>query len=724
MQPWKNLMSLSSDLCYTASHKIVAKEGGGINAVVSESERKRTFMADPHESGPNRMGPQANRRKRMPGANSPRQIMEECRIRYDRELNPVQLEAVRHTQGPLLVIAGAGSGKTRTLTYRVAYLVEKGVNPSAILLLTFTRKASQEMLRRAAQLLDHRCRNVSGGTFHSFANRVLRRYGSALGIDPAFSIMDRTDTESLIGLLRKELDAVAKHRSFPRKNTLATIFSRAVNKVLPIEEVVLADYAHFANHLEAVLELYRAYIRRKSEHHFLDYDDLLIFLLKLLREHPDLRDRISGAYRHIMVDEYQDTNKIQAEILYLLTSTHENIMVVGDDSQSIYGFRGANFRNIIDFPKRYSGTRIIGLEENYRSVQPVLDLTNLIIDRAREKFAKNLFTRRSGGIVPSLVETRDESGQSRFIVRRISELRQSGLCLRDIAVLFRASFHSFDLEIELARENIPFIKVGGFKFTESAHIKDVLAHFRIIVNPLDRINWYRVLLLVDKIGPRSAQKIYEAILKQKAGYAGLLSPELNAGSGGRLERLKKLYAAVDERTMSLTEKGEAVLDYYLPILKAKYDDHPRRAKDLEHLVEMMDRYEGLESFLTDMALEPPNTSRDNTMALETASEDRLVLSTIHSAKGLEWEAVFIIWALDGRFPSVHSLHKPEEIEEELRLMYVAATRAKENLTFTYPSQVYDRSSGLVLNRPSRFIEDVPDAVLEKVWHSEWEEDAW
>jgi DNA helicase-2/ATP-dependent DNA helicase PcrA len=633
------------------------------------------------------------------------------RIRYETALNASQLEAVTHTSGPLLVIAGAGSGKTRTLTYRAAYLVEKGVSPAAILLLTFTRKASQEMLRRATQLLDDRCEKISGGTFHSFANATLRKYASHLGLDPAFGILDRVDSENLIGILRKEMQPETKHRSFPRKKTLADIFSRAVNKGLTIEEIIDIDYPHFASYLAVIEQLHHNFETRKHEHHFLDYDDLLVFLNQLLSSQPEIRDHISSSYQYLMVDEYQDTNKIQAEILYRLTNVNKNIMVVGDDAQSIYAFRGANFRNIIDFPKIFPGTRMVALEENYRSVQPILTLTNVIISRAKEKYTKNLFTRKSGGTTPVMVNAEDEYSQSRFVIDQIKNLQHQGIALNEIAVLFRASFHSFDLEIELSREAIAFVKMGGFKFVESAHIKDVLAHMRVMANVYDRISWYRILLLIEKIGPKSAQKIFETIIKEKSGYTGLLSAGIDRIKG--LDRLMDLFSTLDAHPMSIAEIGKTIIDYYLPILKETYDDHPRRARDLEHLTEIMDRYKSLDQFLTDMALEPPNVSFENSLYNSDSTPDRLILSTIHSAKGLEWHTVFVIWALDGRFPSVHILHKEEELEEELRLMYVAATRAKEKLFFTYPGNVYDRSTGLILNRPSRYLDGITDDILEK-----------
>ena len=635
------------------------------------------------------------------------------RIPYKKELNPSQWEAVNFTQGPLLVIAGAGSGKTRTLTYRVARLVEEGISPGSILLLTFTRKAAQEMLKRATELLDDRCKRVAGGTFHSFAYAVLRKYAYKVGFEHGFSIIDRADSEDLISMMRKSMTGTSKSGSLPRKQTLANIFSRSVNKDMSVEDIVLNDYPQFIRHLGAIHEISKAYQRQKAEHNFMDYDDLLIYLEMLLKKHTDVRDNICKTYQYLMVDEYQDTNKIQAEIIYLLAGNHENVMVVGDDSQSIYAFRGANFENIMRFPEIFPKTRTIQLEENYRSVEPILNLTNVIIERATRKYSKNLFTRKPGGALPLLIKAQSENSQSLFVVEKIQKLHDSGVPLSQIAVLFRASFHSFDLEIELAREGIPFVKVGGFKFVESAHIKDVLAHLKVLFNPYDRISWYRILLLLDNIGPKTALDIYEKILAEKSGYAGFVKTKLKATRSNGLDKLKRLFSDIDSRPMTVAQMGEAIVKYYLPLLKKKYDDHPKRTRDLEHLVTIMERFPDLEPFLTDMALEPPNTSLNDTLSSEDPADDRLILSTVHSAKGLEWHTVFIIWALDGRFPSIHALHDETELEEELRLIYVAATRAKENLFFTYPAQIYDRMSGTVLDRPCRFIDHIPDDILPK-----------
>lgn len=634
-------------------------------------------------------------------------------IEYTEVLNPSQLKAVTHGTGPLLVIAGAGSGKTRTLIYRVARLVEEGVPPETILLLSFTRKASQEMVKRATQLLDLRCQKVAGGTFHSFAHRILRRYHDSIGLSKNFSILDRSDSEDLIGLIRKEICSAAESRDLPRKSTLATIFSRSINKSLPLEEILYEDYPHFGHQYDVIANLHETYQLRKREHHFCDYDDLLTYLHQLLETSSEIRDRLAAAYQFILVDEYQDTNLIQSDIISLLAGPHQNVMVVGDDSQSIYAFRGANFKNIITFPDRFPGTRIIKLERNYRSLQPILDLTNAIIEEAEEKYAKRLFTQRGGGRTPTLVATATENAQSQYVTQEIGRLIGQGIAPDNIAVLFRASFHSFDLELELTRSRIEFVKFGGFKFTESAHIKDVLAHLKIICTPKDRLSWYRILMLVERIGQKTAQRIYEAVTEQNSGAVGLLDLPLKLKNNTGLDRLKALIANLSAEPASIQQLGELVVEYYLPRLKQRYDDHPRRLRDLQQLLTIMDRYDDLEQFLADMALEPPNTSIDGRLAGLPEQERRLTLSTIHSAKGLEWHTIFVIWALDGRFPSHHCIDNPEALEEERRLLYVATTRAKENLHILYPSQVYDRMTQTVLYRPSRFLEEIPDHLLDR-----------
>jgi len=414
-------------------------------------------------------------------------------INYQGELNESQFGAVMIKKGPALVIAGAGSGKTRTLVYRVARLVEDKVLPQQILLLTFTRKAAQEMLRRASNLLDNRCGHVSGGTFHSFANQVIRRYAKYAGLAENFTILDRKDAEDIVGFIRNRDGYYKNEKRFPRKDTIADIISKAVNKDCQIKDIIRDQYPHFLEHCEAVEKIKSTYSDYKLTKSILDYDDLLIYLEKILSQNEDIRKKVSTFYKYIMIDEFQDTNKLQAKIAYLLASEHKNIMVVGDDSQSIYSFRGANFKNIMDFPQTFPDAAIIKLEQNYRSTQPILDFTNRIIHFAKEKYDKNLYTKKEGEGKPVFIETENENYQSRFIIQRVLELREEGVGLQDMAVLFRSSWQSMDLEIELNTHNIPYVIYGGIKFSEAAHIKDVLSFLKVSYNPMDSVSWTRAL---------------------------------------------------------------------------------------------------------------------------------------------------------------------------------------------------------------------------------------
>ena len=428
-------------------------------------------------------------------------------INYQQELNPSQYEAATTRDGPVLVLAGAGSGKTRTLIFRVARMIEEGVDPASLLLLTFTRRAAEEMIQRAEALMGGRCDKVTGGTFHSFANTVLRRYASLLGFANAFTILDRTDSEDAINLIRTRLGLDKKIRRFPRKQTIAEIISLAANKTTSVAEVLDTQFPHLFSELDDLSRIEEYYRQYKHERSLLDYDDLLTHLRELLRTHPEVAERLSHTYRYIMVDEYQDTNRLQAEIVRLLAHMHDNVMAVGDDAQSIYSFRGATVRNIFEFPDLFPDTKIIKLEENYRSTQPILDLSNEIILQAKESYTKNLFTKKDSGFQPALIEADSERYQSRFVAQKILELREEGVPLTEMAVLFRSSFHSFDLEIELSNRDLPFVKRGGFRFIETTHVKDVLAHLRILANPQDAVSWHRVLLLLEGVGPKSSDKI-------------------------------------------------------------------------------------------------------------------------------------------------------------------------------------------------------------------------
>lgn len=643
---------------------------------------------------------------KRPGEQASRRLM----IDYAAALNPQQLAAVTAGDGPALVIAGAGSGKTRTLVYRVAYLIDSGVDPSNILLLTFTRKSAQEMLERAGELIGTSTQRVCGGTFHSVANVLLRRYGRSIGVEPGFTILDRGDAEDLIGLCRTQLGFSEKTTRFPRKGTIMELFSKSENTLRSLEDVLLEEFPHFADHLKELTKLHRTYRAAKRQKQLLDYDDLLVMLRELLATDEAARIAISREYRYILVDEYQDTNRLQAEVIRRLAATHNNVMVVGDDSQSIYAFRGATFRNIMEFPDLFPGTTVYKLEENYRSTQPILDLANTIIEAAAEKYTKRLFTRKRNGPLPVLAEAASENAQSRFVVQKILELREEGVPLNEMAVLFRSSFHSFDVEIELSRAGLPFIKRGGVKFIETAHVKDVLAHVRVVANPLDQVSWHRVLMLVDGVGPKKVQDLLALLVKTDRPF------EVLRAGGGRAGRALKPLAdlldelAAGERTSPATWITQ-VYEYYLPILKDQYDDYPKRMRDLDHLLTIAENYAEVGEFLTDLALEPPDSSVVDVGATER-DDERLVLSTIHSAKGLEWEAVFVIWVVDGRFPSAYSVFTNEELEEERRLFYVAVTRARRHLFLTYPINVYDKASGMVLSKPSRFLDSVPPDLLE------------
>jgi ATP-dependent DNA helicase UvrD/PcrA len=640
------------------------------------------------------------------------------RIDYERELNAAQLEAAQTTEGPVLVVAGAGSGKTRTLTYRVARLVESGVPARAIVLLTFTRRASQEMLRRAGALLGGGAEEVVGGTFHSFANAMLRRYARVFAWPEAFTILDRSDAEDAIGLARARLGLDRRERRFPRKQTLGTIYGAAVNKSLSIAEVVEREHVHLIEDLDDIVRCHAAYVAYKRERDLLDYDDLLLTLRDRLREHPDFAARLQAVFRYLMVDEYQDTNLLQAEITELLAGPRGNVMAVGDDAQSIYGFRGASWQNIMRFPERFPGTRVITLEENYRSTQPILDVTNAIIAAARERYSKTLFTRRTGGVRPQLVPAPDDRTQSLFVTQRILELVEEGVPLSEIAVLFRSSFHSFDLELELARAAIPFVKRGGFRFVETAHVKDVLAHLRVVENPRDAVSWHRILLLLEGVGPRAAAAVVDWLASGAGSIAGLAAISDLPGLRGQallgIRQLGALLTRLDPERDRPPALVRMALEYYRPLLeRVHHDDAPRRLRDLDQFEVLAERYQSLPRFLADMALEPPSDSVGEVMAVDPGEGELLTLSTVHSAKGLEWHSVFVIAVADGRFPSAYSVDE-DDIEEERRLLYVACTRAREYLALTYPAMIFERTFGLVPARPCRFLDAVGAGLFEPV----------
>ena len=631
-------------------------------------------------------------------------------IEYSDLLNDAQLKAVMHESGPALLVAGAGTGKTRTLVYRVARLVESGVDPGEILLLTFTRRAAREMLRRATQILDERCRRVEGGTFHHYCSKLLHRYSKAIGYPENFTIIDAQDAMDTIHLIRSRMNLDHKKKRFPKKSTLYSIFSSSVNRQKTIKETIEDEYPQFTMHAGQIDILFDNYKQYKDSNFVMDFDDLLVKTCDLLRENEDIRNRVAAAHKHVMVDEFQDTNNLQAELTELFSSVHRNVMAVGDDAQSIYSFRGADHKNMIRFPERFQGTEIIKLEENYRSTQQILDVANRVLKQAGEKFDKKLYTNKEDGDLPGLVKSANMNDQSRFITQMILNLREQGYELNETAVLFRNGRDSFDLEVMLNNKNIPYIKYGGQKFTEAAHVKDVLAHLKVLINPRDTISWNRALMLIDGIGPKTAEDLFNWAHNNGDPFNPGQAPNTSDTYLAQLKALGDLFSRLKQLDGSVTEQLQAVVDYYSTFCKKRFDDHPKRMKDLETFIDISGTFRSLESMIEEMALDPIEATAIDS---ETSQKDEapLTLSTIHSAKGLEWRTVFLIQCLDGVIPSGYALDDEEQIDEEIRLLYVAVTRAKEQLFITYPA-LFQSRYGDYFSNPSRFVEDIPENLLE------------
>ena len=631
---------------------------------------------------------------------------------YLMRLNPAQREAVTSVDGAHLVVAGAGSGKTMVLVSRVAHLVAQGADPRAILLLTFTNRAAREMLRRATALLDERCARVAGGTFHAFANAVLRRYAPLLGYENSFSILDRSDSEDLIHRIRTHLGLSSKERRFPTKQTLMSIISSAANTGRGLVDVINDDYPHFAKELPDIAKVAEAYDEAKRRRSLMDFDDLLLNLRQLLREHRQVTEKLAQTYRYVMVDEYQDTNRVQAEIAARLAVGHGNLMVVGDDSQSIYAFRGARYRNILEFPDLFADCRVIKLERNYRSTQPILDLTNAVIAQAPAVVRKRLYTDVEEGLKPIYLRPDDEVQQAAFICRRVLDLREEGVPLNEMAVLARSLSHAGEVQVELGRHNIPFVVFGGRRFNEAAHIKDALAYLRVIQNMGDELAWQRSLELIEGVGPVTAARLLDAIAAEGGGYGALVSePFQGKRFSPALAELHQVIQRAAARGVSVAQQVGEVLAYYQPILERQYDDHPRRQPDLDVLHSLAARYDSLEELLTDLTLEP-HQAEERVDEAGHPDEDPMVVSTIHSAKGLEWHTVFVIHLVDGSLPSELSMGSQEEIEEERRLLYVAATRARRQLYLLVPitrsagRPWFLRQDGGPFAKPSRFLEEI------------------
>jgi DNA helicase-2/ATP-dependent DNA helicase PcrA len=618
-------------------------------------------------------------------------------IDFKSQLNPAQLEAVMTTDGPVLVIAGAGSGKTRTLVHRLARLVSLGVEPSSILLLTFTRKAAQEMLHRAEKLLGMALGGVQGGTFHAFSFATLRRHPQATGYPGTLTIMDRGDAEEVMGHVISDLGAGKGDKSFPKKGFVLELISKSRNKELSVHEVLSRESYQLLPHATALEEIADEYRRYKENHGLLDYDDMLFTLERALTQNPELLAQLRARHRYIMVDEYQDTNLVQARLVKLLAGDAGNVMAVGDDAQSIYAFRGANVENILSFPRIFEGTRIVRLEQNYRSTQPILDLTNDILRHAKDRFDKNLFSERTEGDKPEIVKAYSDQTQARLVVDKIRELKRTYTPC-EIAVLFRAGYQSYGLELALNKEGIAFQKFGGLRFSEAAHVKDAVAYLRVVHNPRDAVAWKRVLTLVPKVGEKTALKIAAAVRDGDHGFIEA-SRKKNAGLHALFAFLEELRADPGGPASLL----ERAVVFYTPTLTALHpEDFPRRLAGLEQLGQIAASYAHLEAFLADLALENPEEERKG------VREDAVVLSTVHSAKGLEWPAVIILDMVDDRFPSRHALARPEDLEEERRLLYVACTRAKDRLTLFVPGTVYNRAGGgSQPAMPSIFVRELP-----------------
>jgi DNA helicase-2/ATP-dependent DNA helicase PcrA len=645
---------------------------------------------------------------------------------FDDELNEAQREAVAHGEGPLLIVAGAGTGKTTTLACRVAALIERGTRPERILLLTFSRRASREMLARAERASDNlETGRVWGGTFHAVANRLLRLHGRALGLAPDFTVLDQADGADVMNLVREELGLATRERRFPRKETLAAVYSRTVNAGERLGDVLKRHYPWCLDESDGIREVFRAYTERKRAQHVLDYDDLLLFW-KALACGDQTRDQLAGMFDHVLVDEYQDTNALQADILEGLRppATPRNLTVVGDDAQSIYGFRAATVRNILEFPQRFGGAAIVKLEENYRSTAPLLAASNAAIALSPQRHAKSLWSRRTGERRPTLRTCLDEAEQSDAVCRTVLRHREEGVPLKQQAVLFRAAHHSDLLEVELTRRNIPFVKYGGLKFMEAAHVKDALAMLRVLENPFDEVSWFRILQLPDGIGPATARRLMDQLQVHRSvvedgepalsPLVKLLDEPIDVPTAAR-EGIQSLRAVLGdclvEERLPPAAQLQRLRAFLEPIFARRYEASSARLRDIDQLEALAGGYESRGRFVAELTLDPPSSTGD-LAGPPLLDEDWLVLSTIHSAKGLEFGVVHVIHVADGMIPSDMSTGDDEEIEEERRLLYVALTRARDALHVYVPQRYYRRPRGLEdphsYSQISRFL--LPDVV--------------
>lgn len=671
----------------------------------------------------------------------------QLQIDYARELNPQQYEAVTAPPGPALVIAGAGSGKTRTLTYRVAYLLEQGIPPERILLLTFTNKAAAEMMRRVADLLGQELASLWGGTFHSLGNRILRQHAPLLGYQRDFSILDRDDAKHLVSTCIAEANIDVKATRFPKAEVLGDIFSLAVNKQQSVAEILGTEYGYFDTLAPQIEEIGKRYTARKLATNAMDFDDLLVLWLKLLREHADVRDHYQRRFQFILVDEYQDTNRLQSDLIDLLAERHKNVMVVGDDAQSIYAWRGANFQNILRFPERYAGAKIYKIETNYRSTPEILTVANAAIAANVQQFTKQLAPARKPGPRPVFVACQDAAQQAAFVAQRALELREEGMALNDMVVLYRSHFHALELQLELTRRNIPFSITSGIRFFEQAHIKDVTAYLKLVTNPRDELAFKRLAQLLPGVGGKGADKLYRSFCEEMSskqigdGRSEIgetdpsNSPQLPSANShllaAALQRCNK--AAPKKAALAWAQFATTISQLEAPdirrsaakmiplVIEAGYDDYLKqnfanyrsRLDDLKQLAVFAQQFNDVDEFLTQMAL-LTNVEAESDPQPANRDDERMRLSTIHQAKGLEFDVVFVIMLCDGLFPSARSMESEEGLEEERRLFYVSVTRAKNELYLSYPLlRAGYGNAGATMQQPSRFLAEIPKELLDE-----------
>ena len=635
-------------------------------------------------------------------------------VDYDADLNPEQQQVVRHPGGPMLVLAGAGTGKTRTLVYRTCRLIEDGVPPDRILLLTFTNKAAREMLARVDEMLERAAVRVMGGTFHSVGHRILRRYAEHVGYTPRFSILDREDAAELMGAALAEVSPETGPRRTPKPKQLIDLYSFVINTGHDLESVVADRAPQYLAESELISTVFRRYLERKRRADLMDFDDLLLNWLMLLHRHPEVRRELARRFEHVLVDEYQDTNRLQADVVDGMLGPARNVMVVGDDAQSIYAFRGADFENILTFPERHVGCEVFRLETNYRSVPPVLALANASIENNQRQFRKELRPVRTGGMVPKRVSVPSPEAQATFVADTLLELREEGLELEQMAVLYRNHAHSLELQVELTRRNIPFRVRSGLRFFEQRHVKDAVAHLRFVDNPRDEVAFARLVKLRPGFGDRLAGRLWSQL------EGGDPLPTLLSLDPGHLELPRAAREALGPlqtlvETLSsprlLGQPGEAlrevVASFYGQWVRDNLASPGARLEDLEQLALFADGYPDVSAFLGELALLNELSGEE---AIGGPEDERVTLSTAHQAKGLEWRAVLVLWLAEGRFPSLRA----DDEEEERRLFYVAVTRARDRLFLLHPEMARNRYRVDVLLDPSRFLLELPDHVTEHV----------